>query len=185
MTSLRQIEANRRNAIKSTGPITPEGKERSSRNAVRHGLTAETVIATLECSEDYELFEAAVISDYNPETAVERQLVLRLASVLWRLRRATSIETAIFDSATENACCLGSAKSMDAVNSKTTMADGYLKISAMPSFPLDRLNRYETSLWRQARQIIFTIESLHRHKREPKRISLPFPFRRRDENHYR
>ena len=103
MTSLRQIEANRRNALKSTGPTTPEGKERSSCNAVRHGLTAETVIAVLESSEDYETFEATVISDYNAETAVERQLVLRLASVLWRLRRATSMETAIFDSATENA----------------------------------------------------------------------------------
>ena len=103
MTSLRQIEANRRNALKSTGPTTPEGKERSSCNAVRHGLTAETVIAILESSDDYEAFEAAVISDYNAETAVERQLVLRLASVLWRLRRATSMETAIFDSAIENA----------------------------------------------------------------------------------
>ena len=103
MTSLRQIEANRRNALKSTGPTTPEGKERSSCNAVRHGLTAETVIATLESSDDYEAFEAAVIADYNAETAVERQLVLRLASVLWRLRRATGIETAIFDSAAGNA----------------------------------------------------------------------------------
>src|SRR5262245_29765862 len=99
MTSLRQIEANRRNALKSTGPITPEGKERSSCNAVRHGLTAETVIAVIESSTDYEAFEATVISDYNAETAVERQLVLRLASALWRLRRATSMETAIFDSA--------------------------------------------------------------------------------------
>ena len=75
MTSLRQIEANRRNALKSTGPTTPEGKERSRCNAVRHGLTAETVIAVLESSEDYEAFEATVLSDYNAETAVERQLV--------------------------------------------------------------------------------------------------------------
>ena len=82
MTSLRKIEANRRNALKSTGPITPEGKERSRCNAVRHGLTAETVIAVLESSADYQAFEAAVISDYDAETAVERELVLRLASVL-------------------------------------------------------------------------------------------------------
>jgi hypothetical protein len=179
MTSHRQIEANRRNALKSTGPTTQEGKERSSCNAIRHGLTAETVVAALESSDDYELFEATVISDYNPETAVERQLVLRLASVLWRLRRATSIETAIFDSATENASSLGSARSTDAVDPKTSMADGYLKISAMPSFPLDRLTRYESTLWRQARQIIFTLESLRRHKLEPRRISFPFPFRHR------
>ena len=74
MTSPKQIDANRRNALKSTGPITPEGKERSRRNAVRHGLTAETVIAVLDNSEDYEMFEAAVISDYNADTVVERQL---------------------------------------------------------------------------------------------------------------
>ena len=98
MTSLKQIEANRRNALKSTGPTTPEGKARSRRNAVRHGLTAETVITALEDSDDYEAFQAAVISEYDAESAVERELVLRLASVLWRLRRATGIEIALFDS---------------------------------------------------------------------------------------
>jgi hypothetical protein len=58
MTSLRKIEANRRNALKSTGPITPGGKERSRCNAVRHGLTAETVIAVLESSADYQALRA-------------------------------------------------------------------------------------------------------------------------------
>lgn len=93
MTSLRQIEANRRNASKSTGPTTEAGKQHSRRNAVRHGLTAETVIAPFEDAEDYRLFEAAITVDFNPETAVEREVVLRLANLLWRLRRASSIET--------------------------------------------------------------------------------------------
>ena len=53
MTSFRQIEANRRNAHKSTGPTSEEGKQQSRRNAVRHGLTAETVIGALEEAEDY------------------------------------------------------------------------------------------------------------------------------------
>src|SRR5438477_7608544 len=97
MTSLRQLEANRRNARKSTGPITREGKQRSRCNAVRHGLTAETVISALEDAEDYQAFEAAVIADYDAQSAVERELVLRLASVLWRLRRATTIETGLFE----------------------------------------------------------------------------------------
>ena len=97
MSTLKQITANRRNALKSTGPTSPEGKERSRRNALRHGLTSETVIATLEDAEDYQAFEAAVTADYDAETAVERELVLRLASVLWRLRRATGIESALFE----------------------------------------------------------------------------------------
>jgi hypothetical protein len=88
MTSFRQIEANRRNAQLSTGPMTDEGKRRSRPNAVRHGLTAETVIDVLEDAEDYEAFEVAVTADYDVQAAVERQLVL--ASLLWRLRRATA-----------------------------------------------------------------------------------------------
>jgi hypothetical protein len=93
MTAFRQIEANRRNALRSTGPRTDEGKRQSRRNALRHGLTAETVVDGLEDSEDYKAFEAAVIADYDARTAVERELVLRLASLLWRLRRIISIET--------------------------------------------------------------------------------------------
>jgi hypothetical protein len=93
MTSLRQFEANRRNARMSTGPKTEEGKRQSRRNAFRHGLTAETVIEVLEDIEDYTAFEATIIADYDAHTAVERELVLRLASLLWRIRRATAIET--------------------------------------------------------------------------------------------
>jgi hypothetical protein len=97
MTSFKQIEANRRNACKSTGPITEEGKRRSRCNAVRHSLTAETVIGALEDAEDYKAFEAAIIADYDAQSAVERELVLRLASLLWRLRRATIMETGLFE----------------------------------------------------------------------------------------
>src|SRR4051794_25175900 len=93
MTSFRQIEANRRNALRSTGPGTAGGKQRSRQNAIRHGLCAETVVELAEDTDDYRGFEAAVIADYDARTAVERELVLRLASLLWRLRRATSIET--------------------------------------------------------------------------------------------
>jgi hypothetical protein len=90
MTSLRQIESNRRNAQRSTGPKTQGGKARSSQ-----GLTAETVIGPLEGPADYRAFEQAVTTAYDAETAVERELVLRLASLLWRLRRATSVETGL------------------------------------------------------------------------------------------
>src|SRR5450756_1211025 len=201
MSSLKQIEANRRNALKSTGPTTPEGKERSRCNAVRHGLTAETVIAALENWEDYEAFEAAVIADYDTESAVERELVLRLASVLWRLRRATGIETALFESVTaepgkvepgssrpthvktadlwdRNQLHLVARRQTDAAagnelgsESKNDIADCFLRLATLPTFALDRLSRYEHLLWRQARQIVFTLESLRRRKRQPSRSS--------------
>jgi len=79
----------------STGPQTEAGKKRSRGNAVRHGLTAETVIVGLEDAEDYKAFELPVTSDFDAQTAVERELVLRLASLLWRLRRAAAIETGL------------------------------------------------------------------------------------------
>jgi hypothetical protein len=97
MTSYRQIEANRRNALNSTGPKTEAGKQASRCNALRHGLTAETVIGSLEDAEDYKAFEATIAADYDAQSAVERELVLRLASVLWRLRRATTMETGLFE----------------------------------------------------------------------------------------
>jgi hypothetical protein len=107
-----------------------EGKQRSRCNAVRHGLTAETVVPSLGDSEDYAAFEAAVISDYDAESAVERELVLRLAGVLWRLRRVTSIETTLFDSAAEK----------PSLNAAKALADRFLRLAALPTFPLDRLS---------------------------------------------
>ena len=55
------------------------------------------MIGALEDAEDYRAFEAAIIADYDAQSAVERELVLRLASLLWRLRRATMMETGLFE----------------------------------------------------------------------------------------
>src|SRR5271154_6280518 len=96
MTSWRQFQANRRNALRSTGPRTEESQRTPRRTALRHGPTAETVIDGLEDSEDYRGFEAAIVADYDAETAVERELVLRLASLLWRLRPVLRLQTRLF-----------------------------------------------------------------------------------------
>src|SRR5262245_16460330 len=122
MTSYRQIEANRRNALKSTGPKTEVGKQTSRRNAVRHGLTAETVIGALEDADDYKAFEAAIIADYDAESAVERELVLRLASVLWRLRRATTMATGLFDIQAEQLGEFGQDRQAEAESRKSLYA---------------------------------------------------------------
>jgi hypothetical protein len=55
------------------------------------------VFGALEDAEDYKAFEAAIVADYDAQSAVKRELVLRLASLLWRLRRATTIETGLFE----------------------------------------------------------------------------------------
>src|SRR5436309_5249279 len=93
MTSVKQLEANRRNSLKSTGPRSEDGKRASRQNALRHGFTAETIIEPLEHPDEYRTFEAAIVAEYLPQTPVEQELVHRLASLFWRLRRATSIET--------------------------------------------------------------------------------------------
>jgi hypothetical protein len=128
---------------------------------VRHGLTAETVIAALEDAEDYQAFEAAVIADYDAQSAVERELVLRLVSVLWRLRRATGIEAGLFERSS---------------NSRTDIAGSFLRLATLPTCPLDRLSRYEHTLWRQARQIAITLEMLQRRAQHSNRSRLPVSF---------
>jgi hypothetical protein len=95
MATEKQILANQQNAKHSTGPRTEAGKRRSRRNAIRHGLTAETVIDILEDAAEYRAFERAIKSDYSPQTAIEGQLVSRLASLLWRLRRAVIVESGL------------------------------------------------------------------------------------------
>ena len=205
MTSIKQIEANRRNSLRSTGPKTEAGKRTSRCNAVRHGLTAETVIGALEDAEDYKAFEVAITADYHAQSAVERELILRLASLLWRLRRATTIETGLFGIQAEhlsdfrkrhqispasreivytlfNANSDRQAASYGIVNaietcsaSGLTSAQGqvapdvelarcFLRLCNVPNYGLDRLNRYEATLWRQAGQILFALDNMDRRK---------------------
>jgi hypothetical protein len=202
MTSYRQIEANRRNALKSTGPRTETGKEVSRCNAVRHGLTAETVISALEDAEDYKAFEAAITADYDAQSAVERELVLRLASILWRLRRATRMETGLFDiqadhlrerqqsrqllTASPEVIHALSPRSSESANKEpgpelamkaeapaVEFARCFLRLANLPNFALDRLSRYEASLWRQAGRILYALEMLeHRKPQERSRRSI-------------
>ena len=200
MTSFRQIEANRRNAQLSTGPATEEGKRRSRQNAVRHGLTAETVIDALEDAEDYAAFEMAVTADYDAQSAVERELVLRLASLLWRLRRATAIESGLFkiqarhlldfrqrrlahrkrQNIIDNICRdaagtedtrqtedkanasldIGSRSTVETAHHSDDLTRSFVRLANLPTYPLDRLSRYEATLWRQACQILFTLRCL-------------------------
>jgi hypothetical protein len=70
-------------------------QRRSRRNAWRDGLAAHSVIAGLEGAKSYRAFERAIVASFEPRSAIEYELILWLASLFWRLRRATAIETAL------------------------------------------------------------------------------------------
>jgi hypothetical protein len=94
--STRAVTA-RRNGARSRGPITPEGKTRASRNALRHGLTAERwVVLWDEDTTPFDGLLRAWRERFAPTCALEASLVRRLAEADWRLRRATRIELEIF-----------------------------------------------------------------------------------------
>ena len=165
------------------------------------------MIGALEDAEDYKAFEAAIIADYDAQSAVERELVLRLASLLWRLRRATTMETGLFEiqadylrefrqgrqtqtksqeiiyarfgradppmptpiehrtaSQTERKPGPALGRNLILIDPTTDLARCFLRLANLPSYPLDRLSRYEAILWRQAGQILFALDALDRRK---------------------
>lgn len=182
MVSSRQIAANRLNARKSTGPRTLAGKHRSRRNALRHGLTAETLIDVFEHPDDYWAFQRHILRAFKPRSTIEQELVGRLVSLLWRLRRATAIETGLIDihgktvheqamapaeirhqpghSSTVTAIPTALARlvsSQAEAPSIRNLAETYLRLSNLSGDTWDRLGRYEVMLWRQAAQILFLL----------------------------
>ena len=92
MASKKQIEANRTNALKGTGPRTAEGKARSSRNALTHGLTAQEIVIP---GAAYRSFGQQLIDDLQPKGSCELELIERLAATYWRLRRIPRFEAAL------------------------------------------------------------------------------------------
>jgi hypothetical protein len=95
-SSPMKIDANRRNARRSTGPTTPGGKARSSKNALRHGVySALPVIPGLEWNEDWESHCDGIFKSLAPEGTLEEVLAERVALCFWRLNRVYRYETAI------------------------------------------------------------------------------------------
>jgi hypothetical protein len=93
MTSANRIDINRANAQHSTGPKTEAGKQRSSQNALRHGLTSQIVVMPTEEVEAYQLHLKSFAEEYDPQGATESNLVQALADASWRLNRVVALET--------------------------------------------------------------------------------------------
>lgn len=94
MATQKQIEANRRNARKSTGPSTDLGKAVARFNALKHGLTASTTVLPHEDPSSYTELRDSFSATYRPANAVEASLVEVIANSYWRLLRARRAETA-------------------------------------------------------------------------------------------
>ena len=96
MTSDRKAEANRRNALKSTGPKTPEGKAAVRLNALKHGLLSREVLLPGENEEALRELGERLRAELQPVGELENLLVDRITTAYWRLRRLGRVEAGIF-----------------------------------------------------------------------------------------
>jgi hypothetical protein len=87
MATARQIQANRRNAQKSTGPKTARGRAAVRWNGLKHGLNARTLILPGEDRADFKALLHSLQAEHQPATPRERKLVIESAKALWRARR--------------------------------------------------------------------------------------------------
>jgi len=97
MATEAQILANRRNAQKSTGPRSREGKAVVSQNAIQHGLSARQAIISSESQADFDLYRERMLSELAPASPMESMLTERIVSLSWRLRRAGRIQNQTID----------------------------------------------------------------------------------------
>ncbi len=97
MSTKAQILANRRNAQKSTGPRSSEGKATVSHNAVKHGLSARQAIISSESQAEFDLYRDRMLSELAPATPMESMLAERIVTLSWRLKRAGRIQNQTID----------------------------------------------------------------------------------------
>ncbi len=131
MTSKKQVEANRKNAQRSTGPCTDEGKSVVARNAIRHGILSAQVHVDEKERDLYLSFLESMQRELGPRGDMEFFLVDRIISTAWRLRRIVHVEALMLQKAQEST--YGSKSYRDAFEGR---ASGHMAV----------LSRYERSL---------------------------------------
>jgi hypothetical protein len=142
MISERQLEANRRNAAKSNGPITSEGRAAVRLNALKHGLTAaEIILPTTEDKLEFEQFQASFVEECQPVGPIEHVLVEDIVTARWRLNRIRKMEPGFF------ALGLLSRKSVrencySGLDGQAHLAD-VLSDDALHTDTYDKMSRYE------------------------------------------
>jgi hypothetical protein len=99
--SEKRRQAARANGARSRGPVTPEGKAISARNALRHGLLAKTVVLCNENPKTFETLFYLLVQRFSPVDDIEMSAIEEMAAAHWRMRRVMSMERAILDAGIE------------------------------------------------------------------------------------
>ncbi|MHB9025912.1 MAG: hypothetical protein ACYC7E_17365 [Armatimonadota bacterium] len=146
MSTEHQIAVNRANAQKSTGPRTPEGKARSSRNALKHGFYAREAVLSVEDAAEYDDFARAMRDDLRPVGAMEEVLAGQVIISAWRLQRLACIEAGVF---TELLDKTGQACAAEDGDLPETLLWGRAFADEENSRVLARLTRYQSLITRE------------------------------------
>jgi len=95
--SKKKSEAARINGAKSRGPVTPEGRARSSQNALRHGLSSAVVVLPHEDRAQFEYLRDSYMESFQPAYQPQHDLIETMAAARWRLNRLQEIEANLFE----------------------------------------------------------------------------------------
>ena len=134
-SSLRRILASRANGARSQGPSTPQGKQRSSQNAIRHGLLARCIVLDKESRASFEALLTQHLDSLQPADGVEFGMVEEMVASYWRMRRAWAIETRLLEDA---------ANAQGESDPVGSIAAAFTSLAASPALAL--MHRYETRL---------------------------------------
>ncbi len=156
-----QLTANRENARRSTGPRTPEGKKRSSLNALRHGLTGQVVVMPDEDLKAYLSFTERYVQDLHPLTEPERQLAHDIANCQWRLNRSALIEQGVYALGHHDFADLNDVDHPE-IHAALTAATTYLKNGRQ----LENLSRQENRLRRSLQSSLKLYHEMQAHRRQ-------------------
>ena len=154
MATEKQIEANRLNAQKSTGPKTPEGRAAVRLNGVTHGLTAETIVLKGESEADFTNLLASLEAEHDPVSATEEALVGQLAMATWRLRRLYHAEAGFYTFKIKDTVDSKKSRNLDDAAHMGLIADWNNKT-------LDMFNRQEARLERTFYRALHELQRLH------------------------
>ncbi|MCC6389591.1 MAG: hypothetical protein IT167_03230 [Bryobacterales bacterium] len=156
----------RENGSKSKGPITPEGKKRSSLNGITHGLASKCVVLANESQEAYDGLLTAHRTEWQPASLTESNLVTAMVNSYWRLCRIWSMETALFDS--EMFTQKGDFEAAWSNHHPAMRAmDAMASIDYMAPGTLDILHRYEVRYERLYRSSMDQLLKLRRLRHAP------------------